>query len=53
VVIEFKGKDLSSLSYWDQMENKVSYQFEDWKKDKMSLDQFEYTPPKNSTVTHL
>jgi|GEM_PF-1656535 len=53
VEVEFRGDALLSLSYWDQMENKVSYIFEKWEKEKMTLSQFEYTPPKNSTVTNL
>lgn len=52
-VLEFKGDELAKLSYWDQMENRVSYEFKDWKKAKMSVNDFIYIPPKDASVTEL
>lgn len=53
VVLEFKNDELVKLSYWDQLENRVSYEFEDWKKAEMSVKDFVYIPPKDASVTEL
>lgn len=51
--LEFSGDKLSKLSYWDQMDNRVSYNFSEWKKNQFSMNEFEYSPPKGATVTEL
>lgn len=51
--VVFTGKDLSTLAYSDQMENKVTYEFSNWKKGSLPMKMFEYTPPKGAAVTEL
>lgn len=53
VVLEFKEGELSKLSYWDQLDNRVSYEFKNWKKAEMSSKDFVYVPPKDASVTNL
>ena len=50
VIIE--GKKLRKLSYWDELDNKTSYEFRRTKfNKKVSKNQFLYSPPKNAKVT--
>lgn len=51
--LEFEGNRLSKLSYWDQMDNRVTYEFKNWKDAKMTVKDFVYAPPKNASVTEL
>lgn len=53
VKIEFKGEVLTHLSYWDQLENRVSYDFLKWESTRLSLKDFVYIPPKGASVTEL
>ncbi len=54
VIIGFdKDITLKSLAYIDQLGNKVTYEFKDWKKEKMTVKDFSYSPPKDASVTEL
>lgn len=52
-LIVFKDKKLWKLSYWDQMDNRVTYEFLKWEEKSFVMDEFEYKPPKGATVTEL
>lgn len=52
-LISFKSNKLWKLSYWDQMDNRVTYEFLKWSEKKFLMDEFEYKPPKGATVTEL
>lgn len=52
IIFNKKTKEIMYLEYWDDLENKTSYELTNIKRQK-SIDKnlFKYTPPKNSDVT--
>lgn len=51
--IAIKDKDISSISYKDQLDNRVTLEFSDLVKGAVAKDKFSYKPPKNAEVTNL
>lgn len=49
--VSIKSKQLTKISYTDQMENKVTLDFSDVKHGKVSSDKFAYHPPKGARIT--
>ena len=52
IIFHQDTKEILMLQYWDDLENKTSYELTNVvKKDKSDKSLFKYTPPKNSDVT--
>ena len=51
--ISLKKKDLQRVSYKDQLENTVTFDFSQLTKGKVPAAKFKYTPPKNAQVTEI
>lgn len=49
----FVGTKLKKMAYTDELENVVTYNFENWKPAKLTPKDFNYKPPQNSEVTEL
>lgn len=51
--VVLKGKELARISYKDQLENTVSFDFSDLSKGVVPVEKFKYKPPKNAQVTEI
>lgn len=51
--IALKDKDITRISYTDEVENKVSFIFSDLTRGKVDANKFSYKPPKNAEVTEI
>jgi outer membrane lipoprotein-sorting protein len=51
--LEISGKNLKYVSYFDNLENEVSFSFDELKEEKIPDDKFSYRPPKDAEVTDL
>lgn len=52
IIFHQKTKEVMFLQYWDDLENKTSYELTNIeRKEKSDKSLFKYTPPKNSDVT--
>ena len=49
--IALAKKDLQKISYKDQLENTVTFEFSELTRDKVPASKFSYKPPKNAEVT--
>jgi len=46
-------KNLQRISYKDQMENEVSFEFSQIRQEEVPIEKFAYKPPKNASVSEL
>lgn len=51
--VALANKEISRITYKDQMENQVSFEFKGMKRGKVAPAKFEYKPPKGANVTEL
>lgn len=51
--VALKNKDIRRITYKDNMENQVSFEFSDLSRGKVPADKFTYKPPKGANVTEL
>jgi outer membrane lipoprotein-sorting protein len=51
--LRLKSKDLEMVSYKDQLENEVKFEFQDLTRGEVPAAKFSYKPPKNAEVTEI
>lgn len=51
--VALKDQDISRVTYKDQMENQVDFEFAEVSRQPVHTEKFKYTPPKGASVTEL
>ena len=51
--IALMGKELQRITYMDDRENRVSFEFENLNRESIPADRFAYSPPKGANITEM
>ena len=51
--LSVSGKDLKTVTYKDQLENQVTFEFEGLSRGEVPVSKFKYKPPKQANVTTI